>query len=281
MIQYSYARSTPMYIVSWIEETIYLFDYITQHLYKGAKDIEEMNLQKKEIFWAICVYRLLNKVETFEKIGIISWKDFGSKKKSEAWFQKIRDMLKSGEKVWTSAHITLQSNLKQDRISNYETILGKLHNMFDELTKDIHAIDDPKWAFKFMMQMYGFGPFTSYEVVTDLAMMPYTLFDNNTWANAGPGCIPGINLIFPHYKGQEEYMNAMELLRDYQQQAFKKLELPFKKIWHNEEYLNIRNIEHSLCEYRKYWCEQNKVGRPRPRFTPNSGGKLYAGQRKV
>ena len=243
--------------------TIYLIDHIKN---------EKKNI---EIFWAICVYRLLNKIETFDKIGIISYKDFGKKKKRDEWFASIRQLLADGVKVWTSAHITLQSNLKQDRISNYEVILDKLYEQFDQLTKDVFNIDYQLGAFKLILKGYGFGPFISFEVASDLAVLPMTKFDNNTWANAGPGCIPGIKIIFPKYNSQDEYMNAMVLLRDYQENAFDSLGLDFKAIWYNEEYLTLRNIEHSLCEFRKYWCEQRGVGRPRPLFTPVSESNLY------
>lgn len=255
--------------------TLWLEDYLADNLIKEVKGVEEIWQQQREIFWVICVYRLLNKIETFEQIGLISFEDYGKKKKREKWFTSIRQLLESGFKVWTSAHITLQSNLKQDRITNYETILDRLHKSFDSLVKDVLACDDPQWAFKFIQQMYGFGPFISYEVASDLARLPWIKFDDDTWANAGPGCIPGIQLIFPKYKTQDQHMEAMTLLRDYQEKAFEKLGLDFMSIAHEKKWLTLRNIEHSLCEFRKYWCEQNGVGRPRPLFNPTSQNRLY------
>ena len=232
---------------------------------------------KVGIIWDLCVYRLLNKVETFDKIGIISYGDFGNKKKREAWFNKIQQLLDDGVKVWTSAHITLQSNLKQNRITNYQYILNHLYeeNDFKKLVYDLTGTADQEYAFKLVKANYGFGPFISYELVSDLGMFPWIKFNNNVWANAGPGCIPGIQLIFPRYTKQTEYMEAMTMLRDYQEEWFAKLELPFEDIWYDNKFLDMRNIEHSLCEFRKYWCETRKVGRPRPLFNQLSENNIY------
>ena len=224
--------------------------------------------------WKLCVYRLLNKVETFERIGLIGYKEFEDGK--EDWFNHIHTLLDEGFKVWTSAHITLQSNLKQDRITNYKFILNRLYG--DDFKALVYAVSgniDQEEAFKLFKKCYGIGPFTAYELASDLGHFDWTKFNNNEWANAGPGCIPGIKLIFPNNTSQEDYLKSMILLRDNQEKAFNKYDLDFKSIRYDDKWLDLRNIEHSLCEFRKYWCEENKVGRIRPMFNPISDETLY------
>ena len=222
------------------------------------------------------MYRLLNKVETFDKVNVPKLANFKRKSYRNKWFKSIRRMLERGEKVWTSATITLQSNLKATRLENLETITVKLLEDIGYITEVTLRTDSIQELFLELKKCYGFGPFTSYEVVTDLAYCEWTNFDNNTWANAGPGCIPGIKLIFPWASNQEDYLVCMKIVRDNQQRGFKKLELNFNKIAFPVQYLDLRNTEHSLCEWRKYYSEVKGVGRARPKFTPISPDTLYS-----
>ena len=232
--------------------------------------------KKTSLLWEICVYRLLNKVETFERVGIPTYRSFHSKTKRDAWFASLDSLRQSGVSVWTSAHISLQSNIRRNRLDTFRYILDALHPECVALTDVVVAADCMHSAFKHLTTQYGFGSFTTYEVVSDLALLPCTTYDSDTWAHAGPGCIPGIQLLFPEDKGQSMYLRSMQLLRDYQDEFFSSLSLPFSEIQYMGRPLTLRNIEHSLCEYRKYWYESQKKGRPRPRFTPLSSPEQYS-----
>ena len=239
-----------------------------KNVYRRDKGIEE-------IIWRTCVYRLLNKVETFDIIGVPYLENFKSEKFRRGWFGNIQRLLDDGVKVWTSAHITLQSNLKANRLENYKTILGRLLENIHPLYKKTVNDNSIESVFQEIRKEYGFGPFTSYEVATDLAYCDWSIFNNDTWANAGPGCIPGIKLIFPWAKNQEDYLWCMKILRNSQNAAFDKYDLNFAKIIYDGNYLSLRNIEHSLCEWRKYYSQVRSIGRARPGFDIVSPNTLY------
>ena len=230
-----------------------------QHVYKRDKSIEET-------IWRTCVYRLLNKVETFDIIGVPYLKNFKKEKFRRDWFNNIQKLLDDGVKVWTSATITLQSNLKATRLENYKTILGRLLENIDTMCERIIATNSIEEVFKILKEQYGVGPFTAYEIVTDLAYIDKLNLDIEEWANIGPGAIPGIKLIFPWTKNQEEYLFCLKLLRDYQEKAFHKFNIPFYKIAWKGKLLSLRNCEHVICEFRKFYSENLGVGRPRPRY---------------
>ena len=223
-----------------------------------------------DMLWKLCMYRLLNKVETFEIMDFTSWRGYSSNSVRDIYFEKLQHLINDGVKVWTSAHITLQSNLKATRQQNYRMILDKLHSWIPTLCKVARNINNIEEMYDELVKMYGFGPFISYEVATDLAYLSETKFDVNQWANPGPGCTPGIQLLFPQVKGKKELIEKMRFLRDGQRKAFKKLGLSFRGIALRGEYLSLRDIEHSLCEWRKYYNQSNGVGRPRPKFNPVS-----------
>tara|TARA_R100001440_G_scaffold72055_1_gene95523 strand:+ start:196 stop:1038 length:843 start_codon:yes stop_codon:yes gene_type:complete len=108
----------------------------------------------------------------------------------------------------------------------------------------------------------GFSGFMAYEVVTDLRFTKYLkqAHDINAWANAGPGAKRGLNRI--HGRPLEQSMTTTRANGE-------------MKHLHNlaEEYLGshvpqleMREIEHCLCEYDKYERVRLGEGRPRAKF---------------
>ena len=252
--------------------TVWWFDNVHKRFNK--KNISAN--KKKDAIWRTCVYRLIDKLETFDKVGLPYLSDFRNNKTyNENWFQKIKDMLDNDEKVWTSAHITLQSNLQSSRFDNLNVVLSRLLKDIDEVSEVIYNNEDMKQGFKRLKECYGFGPFTTYEVLTDLSFFNWIKFDDDAWANAGPGCQPGIKLIFPWANKTVDYEECMDLLRDNQERAFDRYKIPFKDIAWEGKLLSLRNIEHSVCEYRKYWSQQRGVGRARPKYSLISPNTLY------
>ena len=111
------------------------------------------------------------------------------------------------------------------------------------------------------------GAFMSYELVTDLRWTHF--FQNATdimrWANAGPGAMRGLNRIHGrdlNYKRKSHNWNAemYELL----QMSTSYLGDKSGNMWMPK--LEMREIEHSLCEFDKYERVRNGEGRPRGKF---------------
>ena len=250
--------------------TLWMFENILTTQIMNAQDKLKMGRKARinllrNVIWKICQYRLLNKVETFDDVGLVSFDKYG-KQNHNGFLERIWLRRDSGEKVWTDAHITLQCNLKQDRLKNYETILDRLHINIGDIAEFVESNTNIQEVFERIKQEYGFGPFISYEVVTDLAYIPWLNLNIDDWANPGPGCQFGLKLIWPNMKGQQEFQEGMKWLRDNQEKCFDILELDWQKVCYNNSWLNLRNIEHSLCEFGKYWKQGQNVGRARPIF---------------
>ena len=108
---------------------------------------------------------------------------------------------------------------------------------------------------------WGGGGFMSYEVVTDLNHTPVLdkAEDRFTWANAGPGAVRGLNRI--HGRELNKSLNqkqANEEMFDLLQLAVPCITSDIKK-----ETVDMRTIEHSLCEWDKY--ERVRLGQGTPR----------------
>jgi hypothetical protein len=111
------------------------------------------------------------------------------------------------------------------------------------------------------------GDFTAYEVVSDLRHT-YLLRDASDimlWANAGPGAIRGLNRLHKRdvdgsLKKQQSLYEMRDVLR-----ASKDHWSPNGEYWPEWE---MREVEHTLCEFDKYCRARNGEGTPKQRYTP-------------
>lgn len=106
------------------------------------------------------------------------------------------------------------------------------------------------------------GDFMAYEIVTDLRHTPLLnkAPDIYTWANPGPGAMRGLNRIHGrdlNFK-QNKYLFIVEM-RDLLWKAEE------SKVWPHVKGspVEMRDIEHTLCEYDKYIRTYTGEGRPR------------------
>jgi hypothetical protein len=98
----------------------------------------------------------------------------------------------------------------------------------------------------------GWGGFMAYEVACDLRWAPGWLDnapDIHTWGNPGPGARRGLNSVFPDRWGKRgpNPTEALELMRSLMHSA---QGWPWQVPWIRP--LEMRDIEHSLCEFSKY-----------------------------
>jgi hypothetical protein len=152
-------------------------------------------------------------------------------------------------------------------------------------------------AWKYVEQVMGMGPFLAYEVITDLRhtdlldMAP----DVMTWANPGPGALRGANRVMgtsaigrknrATKASREDTFAVMrgllEMSRDprfwpqpakWQDDAAQKQAVAhegyvvpvYSKMWNmGWPAWEMREVEHTLCEFDKY--ERTRLGQGRPR----------------
>lgn len=128
-------------------------------------------------------------------------------------------------------------------------------------------------------QFNYFGTFHSYEIVTDLRWTHLLgrAPDIYSWANPGPGCRRGLNVMMGRDKearpwaNQSELLNEMDIILDESgsmrqwikfatkmRANYPKLVTPLK--W------EMRDVEHTLCEWDKYVRTMKGEGRPRGRY---------------
>lgn len=212
-----------------------------------------------ELFFNLMMSRLINLPGTLEEIGFIE--------KYNADY--VRAVLQSRKDrrlpMVTGAYMitgTLGGKgvMKPEQLADY--VLQPVWNMRREITPILK--DNLKSAYYRILNAKapGFGRFLCYEVVTDLRWTRYLskADDIYGWANAGPGALRGINRLYGNdlrTHTSQDFANEvmqylLEISSDYLQDYVPELEM--------------RDIEHSLCEYDKYSRVLLGQGRPRSKF---------------
>jgi len=200
--------------------------------------------------FAMSVARQINHPDTLEEIGF-----------PEKWNPKrvkgiMQGRMDKKEKVYTGAYM-LTGTLGGTKVE--QTIDKILTPLYESPPEIISNSLEKTW--RQYLPYAGFSGFMGYEVVTDLRHTKYLnkAHDIMTWANAGPGANRGLNRIY------ERPLN--QTIKTHQLNEEMKLLLNFSD--HEgilEKYvpkLEMREIEHCLCEFDKY--ERVRLGQGRPR----------------
>lgn len=119
----------------------------------------------------------------------------------------------------------------------------------------------------------GFGRFMAYEVACDLhhTRMLANAPDRNTWAHAGLGAVRGLNRLLGH--ASKRPMKRAEALRHMRELLTMANGDESSLGLHVPRPLELRDIEHSLCETDKYLRVKLGEGRPRQLFAGGGSGE--------
>jgi len=203
--------------------------------------------------FAMAVARQINWPDTLEEIGFPeTWEP----EKVKAIMQARKDR---GEKVYTGAYM-LTGTLGGTKIEQtVDKILTPLYNKKPSIMG--YSLEE---TWKQYLGYAGFSGFMAYEVVTDLRHTRH-LFkagDIMTWANPGPGAKRGLNRI--HLRELEQTVTKQQLNFEMQQL----LQYSPDYLEAHMEPLEMRDIEHCLCEFDKYERVRLGQGRPRAKYKP-------------
>jgi len=222
------------------------------------------NFLPQDQLFRTMVYRAFNNIDSWKLIEpYITLDTFDSEK----IFERLQQRKMLGHKIFTGAYMITGTKFagSTDKLTNYAK--GLLPTIIDELTRGKYAsrildAETLEQTFEIFHEMTGVGKFNAYILATDMAytgIKPYSL---NSWANAGPGAIKALKLIYPDARG-----NWLDYIIDLQNKQDKYLAKDFP--YYNNRELTLDCIEWSLCEFQKYYAKLTKEYRAKARyFTP-------------
>lgn len=218
------------------------------------KNWREPYAEHKNLWFAMAMARQINLPATLAEIGFP--KRFSAQRTADI----IAARMARGERGYSGAYIITGGPGGSKSRHTAFGILAKLYRKppaFARVSSDWRL----ETAFNQLLEYPGFGRFMAYEVVTDLRHTRYLRDapDIMTWANAGPGAHRGLRRM----KGfsvrgdgavtrypEEEALDLMCYL----------LQESPKWLGDHVPRLELRDIEHSLCEADKYWRVKSGEG---------------------
>jgi 5-hmdU DNA kinase-like protein len=253
-------------------------DKVTVWLRENWRDPYAAN---EHLWIALCLARQVNWPETLHEVG---FPQDGYDAKS---VQRALEARKArGAKVYTGAYMISAPSGPYAGMGKpeytAEIVVGALWRAREEFHRLFAGGRQPTMqeVHSWLREFRGWGDFMAYEVVTDLRHTRYLSQapDINTWAVAGPGAIRGLHRLHGRpYKKALSQEQACEEMRELL--ALSRTNLP--------DFippLELREIEHSLCETDKWLRVAAGQGRLRSKYqaavAPHEGPSRQKRQRR-
>lgn len=157
-----------------------------------------------------------------------------------------------------------------DKLEGLCWCIDQVREQEAELVKMIRGASTLELAHAILKRMPYLGSFMAYEVVTDLrrTSLLWDATDVLSWAPAGPGAARGLGRIFENNPDHWRYTSPVDQLR-----MLERMRSLLRLAWSNEQLWprgwppwEMREVEHTLCEFDKYERARLGEGTPRQRF---------------
>jgi hypothetical protein len=224
-----------------------------------------------DIIFQCCLFRLFNWPQTYDTLmfGMSKW----DRAKAVAL---IDNMKKEGKQIFTGAYIIPSAGRTDPKHWMICEVLDKIHSERGEIAAAIQKANSMEAATYILQRYHSVGPFIAYEIVCDLRHTKVLAgaSDTMSWANPGPGAKRGIHRLITgsHEWNKGRRPDYQEAMRALLQMAPRRL---LKGVKSESWPFEMREIEHSLCEYDKYMRVKMKQGKPRSRYTYNGQLEMF------
>ena len=243
----------------WIDDPIfqeYKFTNAFRELDRGTlalRNLLRYTNSAEDLAFNIIWYRSFNRYEHAKDIGVC-WGPF----RMDQLSYKLKRKDTRGHKIFTSAHMTV-GKAGVRKIDYALECIAKIDEGIRFIVDVCRLQKSLSSVFDIIKEYNFYGPFIAYEIVTDFRWYPQLLADADdimTWANIGPGCARGLRRLgLPVQLSSLEYL----LAKAHHDKSVLGAHVPIDKI-------EMREIEHSLCEFDKYERVRTGVGQPRERY---------------
>lgn len=224
------------------------------------------------IFFHCCLFRLFNWPPTYDALYF----GIGSRWDMKKALEILKARQESGDdeksQIFTGAYIIPNAGSTDPKIKVICKALDYIWDHRDDYAARIMKANSLERTVNILQNIYTIGPFIAYEIACDLRFTKLLVdaTDKLSWANPGPGAKRGIHRLmtgkhkWPKGDARPNYVKAMRMLLVMAQEE----DVLEDHMEQGGQVFEMREIEHSLCEYDKYMRVKNGEGRPRSRYAP-------------
>jgi hypothetical protein len=223
-------------------------DRVSQYLIKNV--IYEGDQAPEELFFRTILFKLFNKIETWElfkrEFGNITASEFSASRYASVL---NREMAKGG-RVYSSAYIMPTGGRASNFARKHDMHLSLLKEMMDdELPARIADVKSMDRAFELLRRYKTIGDFLAYQFVTDLNYSILTNFAEMDFVIPGPGARDGIRKCFSDLGGLTE-AEIIKITAERQEMEFRRLGVEFRSLYGRP--LQLIDCQNLFCEVDKY-----------------------------
>lgn len=239
--------------------------YLIRHvIYEGSRNPEE-------VFFRAILFKLFNKIETWEslstKLGALSWRDFSF----DAYAKVLDGLLDEGKRVYSAAYIMPSPAFGSPRKHRNHLRLIE-HMMADGAPNKLAKAGSLRGAFELLRGYPSLGDFLAFQFAIDINYSELTDFSEMEFVVAGPGARDGIRKCFKDTSSLSE-AEIIKVMAERAGEEFERLGMKFQSLWGRP--LQLVDCQNLFCEVGKYARVahpdiEGKSGRTRikQKFTP-------------
>ena len=223
-------------------------DRVSQYLIRHV--IYEGNQSREEVFFRTILFKLFNKIETWEllqeNLGTISYKDFSFHRYDEV----LTEAISSKTRIYSAAYIMPSGGTSFGYSAKHRNNLKLLERMMeDEVPRQVSEAHTMRQAFEILRSYPTVGNFLGYQFATDLNYSEICEYSEMEFVVPGPGARDGIHKCFSDLGGLTE-AEIIKLVTDRQEHEFQRLGLTFRSLWGRK--LQLIDCQNLFCEVSKY-----------------------------
>ncbi len=216
--------------------------YLIRHvIYEGSQEAEE-------VFFRTMLFKLFNKIETWESLiarfGALSWKDFSF----DAYAKVLDGLIEEGARVYSAAYIMPSPAFGSPRKHRNHLRLIE-HMMADGAPKKFAKAGSLRGAFQLLRGYPSLGDFLAFQFAIDVNYSELTDFSEMEFVVAGPGARDGISKCFKDVARLSE-AEIIQVMAERASDEFERLGTKFQSLWgRNLQLIDCQNV---FCEVSKY-----------------------------
>ena len=223
-------------------------DRVSQYLIRNV--IYQGDPSVEEVFFRTILFKLFNKVETWELLE----REVGPITHASYSFEKYDDVLtkaiSTNTRIYSSAYIMPSGTKTFGYRTKHRTHLKLLEVMMDdEAPYRVADSQTMERTFEYLLSFPTVGNFLGYQYVTDLNYSEICDFSEMEFVSPGPGALDGIHKCFSNLGGLNE-SDIIQLVADRQEMEFERLGIDFRSLWGRR--LQLIDCQNLFCEVSKY-----------------------------
>lgn len=222
-------------------------DRVSQYLIRNV--IYEGDQSPSEVFFRILLFKLFNKIETWEllreALGQPCWGDYSF----ELYDEPLNRAFEGGYRIYSAAYIMPSGGTfgYQRKHRNHLKLIEML--MRERVSERLQETASMREGFELLLSYPTIGEFLAYQLITDINYSELTNYSESEFVIPGPGAKDGIKKCFPDLGGKSE-SDVIRMVADRQSEEFTRLGLEFRSLWGRP--LQLIDCQNLFCEVDKY-----------------------------